>query len=114
MDQDLKSDARFQVLLTKVETYLQQHQGEKYKELEDSNQLTKYLENQTELAWEEIRQALEAGYSLDQAEELAAPLLYPAISESEPKDQTDPEATWLNERAEKRGLTKDGKELPLE
>jgi hypothetical protein len=104
MDQELKSDPRFQVLLAKVETYLQQHQAPKYKELKVSNKLSAYLEKQAEQAWEQIRQAREAGYSLDQAEELAAPFLYPAISETEPTEEADPEATWLSERFEKRVL----------
>src|SRR5260370_35753527 len=114
MDHELKADRRFQVLLAKVETYLQQHQAAKYKELKDSNQLSAYLENQAEQAWEQIRQAREAGYSLDQAEELAAPFLYPGMSVTEPTEEAYPEATWLGERAEKRVLGKNGKVVPAE
>jgi hypothetical protein len=112
MDQELKSDPRFQILLAKVETYLQQHQAPKYRELKDSNQLAAYLENQTELAWEQIREALEAGYSRNQAEELAASFLYPQIDEM--PCEADPEESWLNERFENRVLDSVGKAVPFE
>jgi hypothetical protein len=114
MDQELKSDPRFQILLAKVETYLQQHQAAKYKELMDRNQLAVYLENQTELAWERIREALDAGYRLNQAEEMAAPLLYQESDESPRREEPNPEEIWLNDRLEKRVLDSAGQAVPFE
>jgi hypothetical protein len=114
MDQELRSDPAFQVLQAKLETYLQQHQAPKYKELKESNQLVAYLENQTELAWEQIRDALDAGYSLNQAEELAAPFLYSTIDEIPREEEPSPEESWLNDRVEKRVLNKAGQAVPFE
>jgi hypothetical protein len=115
MNQAFKSDRRFQVVLAKVATHLQQQYPKQHTELNHSGHLKPYLDTQAEQAWEQVERAREAGYSPAQAEELAAPFLYPQIEGSCPRqEERDLEEIWLNDRLEKRVLDGTGKAVPFE
>lgn len=114
MDQELKSDPRFQVLVAKIATLLQHQYPKQYTKLNHSGRLQAYLEAQAEQAWEQMERAREAGYTTTQAEEFAATFLYPQVEEDSHHEEHDPEDIWLRDRLEKRLLDATGKTVPFD
>jgi hypothetical protein len=115
VNQVLKSDQRFQLVVAKIATYLQHQYPKQYTELNHSGRLQAYLETQAEQAWEQIKRAREAGYTTSQAEEFAATFLYPQMKEdSHHEEQDHPEEIWLRGRPEKRLLDATGKTVPFD
>jgi hypothetical protein len=114
MDQVLKSDPRFQVVVAKIATYLQHQYPKQYKRLNHSGRLQAYLETQAEQAWEQMERAREVGYNTAQAEEFAATFLYPQMEEDSRQQEQDPEDIWLRDRLEKRLLDATGKTVPFD
>jgi len=93
-------DPRIQVLRAKLETHLAQFRPKRYAHLKETAELDSYLDSRALEAWEILRDASESGYSLDQAEEFIADILYPATEgahASEPAEP-DPILHWFENR----------------
>jgi hypothetical protein len=114
MNQQLKSDPRFQMLVAKIATHLQHQYPKHYTKLNHSGCLQPYLETLAEQAWEQMERAREAGYTTAQAEEFAATFLYPQMEEDSRQVEHDPEDIWLKDRLEKRLLDATGKTVPFD